>query len=136
MAMSGFERRLRRIETRMAPACPATDAAWNPFTKLMLLLLAHHLGGMGSEESIMDGYSRALGFRRSGEVRQAGLANSAEITDRHQAAVRCLFASRGYDLDEPDDESLLVAMRALIAEVPRERLVDNGIFIDAVDFLV
>jgi hypothetical protein len=135
MPASSFEKRLRLVEARIAPASPAADAAWNPFARLMLVLIAYHLGGLRPEESIMGGYSRALGYQRSGEIARLRTGNLTEITNRHEAAVTRLFASRGYDLDAPDDETFVAVMQGLIDVVPRERLTDNGIFIDAVDFL-
>jgi hypothetical protein len=123
MPVRDFEKRLRRAEGRLRYR---RVASLDAFTRMKIVLVAYHLGEMKPHESVMDGYSRALGYARSADLLQAWRNDDPEPGERHVAAMKRLCALRDYDPEDRDDqdpdETLKAHLEALIDETPPELL--------------
>ncbi|MCJ2113243.1 hypothetical protein MKK64_18855 [Methylobacterium sp. E-025] len=110
---------MTRLEGQAVPS-PAMANPLNPGIRLLLLLVAVHVGDLGPKQSIAEGVARALGYEHVRETRAAMRAEGAAFIEwnyRHREAVTVLLSQRnggpaaGMDRNE-------AAIRSLIADMP------------------
>lgn len=68
------------------------------------MLIAHHLGGVGPNESLAEGTARGLGYEKGLDLRKAlgsdtGTPNREYLNARWRDAVDRLFTLRGLSLE-------------------------------------
>lgn len=91
--------RLEILETRVARGHARPGIS--PAATLAMAILAHRRGQWAPAEAVADGYARALGYDRPGDLRAALGASPGDVRQRHATALRELIAGEGIDLDAP-----------------------------------
>lgn len=99
MMRGNLDRRLAALEASHA-ALASGERRFMGGIKLVMHLIAAHLGDMSDRDSVMEAYARALGYAGSPEVRSAlrartGTPAREEFDRRHTEAVAHLLDLQG-----------------------------------------
>ena len=111
--------RLARLEGQ-APPPPALATPFTPGIRLLWLLLAVHVGGLGGKQSIAEGVAQALDYEHVRDMQAAMRAEGVAFIDwnsRHSEAVTLLLNGRGGGASAGMERNE-AAIRSLIADMP------------------
>jgi hypothetical protein len=93
----------------------------NKWALVMVNVVAFHLGGWTpkTKHSMAEHYAKAAEWPSTAAMARALQSDHAAFNERHQAALRRMFAARGVDLDSAGDDAKSLAMYQLIDEAER-----------------
>lgn len=121
MSVNSFHRRLETLEAAHGQS-GRRDGGLDPIRRMLLLLVAHHIGGMGPDESVAVGLTRALEYRAPHDLKRelhgkADTAGNLDFDERYQDAVRRLLALRGASFADTGNV-VAQALRGLFYAMP------------------
>jgi hypothetical protein len=116
-----LDKRLRKLESRLPPERSEEEKNKSALFLFLTAAIGYYLGDPKPNEPPVAGFSRALGYERSGDLLDAIKENNPEFHQRYARAQRKLFMKFGVNLSTADDGEFKEALKRMHAGLPESR---------------
>jgi hypothetical protein len=116
-----LDKRLRKLESRLPPEQSEEEEFKGALFLFQVAAIGYYLGDLKPNEPPMAGFSRALGYERSGDLQDAMKKNLPEFNQRYARAQRKLFTKFGVNLSTADGKEFSEALKRMHAGLPESR---------------